>query len=107
MLLGYFTEEAYNTFSMISNVIPKITPLQMSGFLHISEAMTNSKMSSVDVSVFVRIILREKRRCTKVVEDSVNTRSIYDAFKSLTPLQASNKYLWTHPRHAEPAQRFI
>lgn len=35
----------------------------------------------------------------KSIEDLTNVRFVYDAFKKLDPLQATNKYLWTYLSH--------
>lgn len=104
MLLGYFTEEAYDK---LLHDIQHNTENYSSPDEWLSTYFGNNdyfKMSSVDVSVFVPDYTPGKKDdAQKSQEDLVNTRLIYDAFKSLTPLQASNKYLWTYLCHAEPA----
>lgn len=47
----------------------------------------------------------KKDDAQKSQEDLVNTRLIYEAFRNLTPLQASNKYMWTYLCHAVPEYR--
>lgn len=35
----------------------------------------------------------------KSIEDLINIRLLYDSFKEITPLQATNKYMWTYLSH--------
>ena len=41
----------------------------------------------------------------KAKEDLENTKLLYDAFISLTPYDASNKFMWTYLCHADPECR--
>ena len=106
MLLGYLTEEAYDK---LIHDIPQNAESYSSPDEWLSTYFGGNdyfKMSSVDVSVFVPAYTPGKKDdAQKSQEDLVNTRLIYDAFKSLTPLQASNKYLWTYLCHAVPEYR--
>lgn len=107
MLLGYFTEEAYDN---LLHDIPQNSeyyagdedwlPLYFGG----QEGFF--KNSTVDVSVFTPTYTPGKKDdAQKTQEDLVNTRILYDAFKNLTPLQASNKFMWTYLCHAIPEYR--
>lgn len=104
MLLGYFTEEAYG--SLLHDI-----PSNADHYANNEEWLTNYfgggdsyfKMSTVDVSKFIPSFTPGKKDDNqKSQEDLVNTRLIYDAFRNLTPLQASNKYMWTYLCHAIP-----
>ena len=106
MLLGYFTEEAYDK---LLHYIPKNAENYSSQDEWLPVYFGNSdyyKISSVDVNKFVPAYTPGKKDdYQKSQEDLVNTRLIYDAFKNLTPLQASNKYLWSYLCHAIPEYR--
>lgn len=104
MLLGYFTEEAYESLLHdISNNAEKYGSSEewLDEYFHGTEYWKQSK--SVDVGGFLPNYARGKKTDEqKSQEDLVNTRMLYDAFMSLTPLQASNKYMWTYLCHAVP-----
>ncbi len=107
MLLRYFTEEAYD---MLLHDISRNAENYSSGkeWLPTYFGSTNGyfKTSGVDVNVFNPYYTSGKKDDEqKSREDLINTRLIYDAFRSLTPLQATNKYMWTYLCHAEPAYR--
>lgn len=106
MLLGYFTEEAYEK---LLHDIPKNAEKYSSQDEWLPTYFGGNdyfKMSSVDVSMFVPSYIQGKKDdAQKSQEDLVNTRLIYEAFKNLTPLQASNKYLWSYLCHANPQYR--
>lgn len=58
--------------------------------------------TSVQVDTFELISQpNEQSDAEKSEEDLVNVRILHDAFKNLTPWQASNKYLWTYLCHAD------
>lgn len=57
------------------------------------------------VCLYLHILPGKKDDAQKSQEDLVNTRLIYEAFRNLTPLQASNKYMWTYLCHAVPEYR--
>ena len=107
MLLGYFTEEAYDKLlhDIPANAVNYASdedwlPTYFEG------NTDYFKISSVDVSVFSPSYTSGKKDDRqKSQEDLVNTRLIYDAFKNLTPLQASNKYMWSYLCHAVPEYR--
>lgn len=108
MLLGYLTEEAYNR--LLSDV--ELNADRYAGnddwirdyFGNKDDFFSTSK--SVDVGLFnPYFVLGNKSDADKSREDLINTRTLYDAFKSLTPLQASNKYMWTYLCHANPLYR--
>lgn len=108
MLLGYFTEEAYD------NLLHDI-PQNSEYYTGDKEDWLSSyfrgkddyyKTSSVDVGEFTPEYTQGgKSDVQKTQDDLVNTRLLYDAFKGLTPLQASNKYMWTYLCHAVPKYR--
>lgn len=107
MLLGYFTEEAYDK---LLQDIPQNAGNYSSNEEWLSTYFGNTndyfRMSTVDVSMFTpSYALGKKDDMQKSQEDLVNTRLVYDAFRNLTPLQASNKYLWTYLCHAVPEYR--
>ena len=107
MLLGYFTEEAYDNllhdipqnseyYSGDEDWLPKYFGSQ-NGY---------SKNSTVDVNRYIPDYTPGKKDdAQKAQEDLVNTRKLYDAFKNLTPWQASNKYMWTYLCHVIPEYR--
>ncbi len=104
MLLGYFTEDAYES---LLRDIPQNTENYASDEDWLAEYFGNPdsfyKMSTVDVGAFIPSYTPGKKDDQqKSQEDLVNTRIMYDAFKNLTPLQASNKYMWTYLCHTNP-----
>ena len=107
MLLGYFTEEAYEKlFSDISKNAEYYSEKEewLSGYF--GDSQEYYKMSTIEVSSFIPAYKPGKKDdAQKSEEDLVNTRLIYDAFRNLTPLQASNKYMWTYLCHAVPEYR--
>lgn len=107
MLLGYFTEEAYDK---LLHDIPQNTKQYSTDDDWLPTYFGSSdnyyKMSSVDVGIFKPHYNQGKKDDEqKSKEDLINTRMIYDAFHALTPLQASNKYMWTYLCHAVPEYR--
>ena len=107
MKLGYFTEDAYG---MLLQDIPKNAEMYSSDKEWLSDYFENMnnyyKKSTVSVKKFSpNYIPGEKDDEQKSKEDLNNTRLIYDAFMDLTPLQASNKYMWTYLCHAIPEYR--
>lgn len=107
MLLGYFTEEAYE--KLLHNVPNNATHYSeeeewLSAFF--GSTTCYYKKSAVDVGMFVPDYTPGKKDDKqKSQEDLVNTRILHSAFKNLTPLQASNKYMWTYLCHAVPEYR--
>lgn len=104
MLLGYFTEEAYDK---LLKDIPRNAKKYSDSDEWLPEYFGSSgeyfKQSSVDVNRFSPSYTPGKKDDEqKSQEDLVNTRLIYDAFRNLTPLQATNKYMWTYLCHAVP-----
>ena len=108
MLLGYFTEEAYEKLIHdISNNADKYSTNdewlaeyfgRTDGYYKISKA--------VDVGRFMPSYTSGKKSdAQKNIEDLTNTRLLYDAFSDLSPLQATNKYMWTYLCHAIPEYR--
>ena len=107
MLLSYFTEEAYD--KLLKDVPHNATKYAGDeDWLpeYFGDTDTFFKTSSVEVNMFTPSYERGKKDdAQKSQEDLVNTRLMYDNFRNLTPLQASNKYLWTYLCHAIPAYR--
>lgn len=104
MIVGYFTEEAYEK---LVNDIPNNTKhyLEKEEWLtsYFSSMPDFFKMSTVSVGDFTPSYTEGKKdELQKSQEDLENTRLIYNAFKNLTPYQASNKYMWTYLCHAIP-----
>lgn len=108
MLLGYFTEEAYE--DLLHN-ISKNAEKYSSNDEWLAEYFGKTEgyfkiSKTVDVNRFVPSYTPGKKDDTqKAKDDLVNTRMLYSAFKNLTPLQASNKYMWTYLCHAIPEYR--
>ena len=105
MLLSYFTEEAYER--LLHDIEANASKYAGEDewlseyFGHSTDYFKQSK--SVDVARFNPYYLPgPKADAQKTQEDLINTRALYDAFKGLTPLQASNKYMWTYLCHAVP-----
>ena len=103
MLLSCFTEPAYEKIlhSISENEEKYQTPSDwISEFFGEEEYFKTSK--TVDVMYFKPHYEEGKKSDElKSEEDLINTRNMYDAFKKLTPLQASNKYMWTYLCHAD------
>lgn len=108
MLLGYFTEEAYE--QLIHNIPDNSDKYStndewlaeyfgsVDGYFKISK--------TVDVGRFIPSYTSGKKNdVQKNTEDLINTRLLYDAFRGLSPLQATNKYMWTYLCHAIPEYR--
>lgn len=107
MLLSYFTEEAYES---LLHDIRKNAENYASDEDWLTTYFSGTdgyfKTSSVDVGAFSpHYTPGKKDDAQKSQEDLINTRLIYDAFRNLTPLQASNKYMWTYLCHAVPEYR--
>lgn len=103
MYLNYLTENAYdrlwdnveNNSELYSSDEPWIE-----SFFAGEEYFKTSK--SVNVGAFVpSYVPGKKTNAQKSEEDLTNTILLYEAFKGLTPLQASNKYMWTYLCHAD------
>lgn len=108
MLLGYFTEEAYdNLLHDISQNSEYYTGDKKDWLSSYFKGKDDYyKISSVDVGEFTpEYTPGKKGDAQKAQDDLANTRILYDAFKGLTPLQASNKYMWTYLCHAVPKYR--
>lgn len=107
MLLSYFTEEAYySLFNDVSKNADKYASKDNWLPDYFGSVEGYYKTSSVEVNMFTPSYLPGKKDdAQKSQEDLINTRLLYDAFRNLTPLQASNKYLWTYLCHAVPTYR--
>lgn len=108
MLLNYFTEEAYEKLlhEIKDNADKYFNEDEWLDdyFSNRNDYYQTSK--SVDVNRFVPAYTHgNKTDEQKSQDDLINVRMIYDAYKNLTPLQASNKYMWTYLCHAVPEFR--
>lgn len=104
MLLGYYTEDAYN--DLLNSVEQNVSKYE-SDKPWVKEffgGLDNYyKISSrVEVNQFKPYLTDINNDAEKSANDLVNVRQLYDAFKTLTPLQASNKYMWTYLCHEIP-----
>ncbi len=101
MYLGYFTAEAYDR--LLSDVDTNLEKYK-SGEEWVKQYFGNDDYFRVSKSVNVLsfnpyYVPGVKTDEQKSKEDLNNVRLLYEAFKSLTPLQASNKYMWTYLCH--------
>jgi hypothetical protein len=107
MLLSFFTEEAYD--ELLNNIAENSEKYfqddeWLADFFGRADYFKQSK--TVEVLYFKPEYSNDNKTDEqKSQEDLVNTRLIFDAFKKLTPLQASNKYMWTYLCHAMPEYR--
>ena len=104
MLLGCFTEEAYDR---LLNSISENSEKYASDEEWLSAFFGGKDdyylPSSVDLPKFSLYSSSGKSDDAQNTRDDLtNVRILYDAFHSLTPWQASNKYLWTYLCHAVP-----
>lgn len=104
MLLGYYTEEAYND---LLNGIDKNAEKYETNTPWVSELFSGRdnyfKISStVEVNQFKPYITDISSDSEKSTNDLINVRQMYESFKNLSPLQASNKYMWTYLCHEIP-----
>ena len=106
MKLGYLTEEAYEKLKKDIKENSSRYNSDEEWLQDYFGSYEYFKMSSVSVERFVPYISGDKLTDSqKSEEDLVNVRKMYDAFKTLTPWQASNKYLWTYLCHANSDMR--
>ena len=105
MLLSYFTEDAYER--LVSDV--KVNASKYSSKEEWLEEYFNnatdyySTSNSVEVNSYIPVYTPGKKSdAQKAQEDFENTRLLFTAFKNLTPIQASNKLMWTYLCHAVP-----
>lgn len=108
MLLSYFTEEAYDR---LLHEIDVNATKYTSGEEWLADYFGSSDnwyrtSKTVDVADFnPYYVPGQKDDAAKTEEDLVNTRLLYNAMKGLTPLQASNQFMWTYLCHAVPKYR--
>lgn len=103
MQLGFFTEEAYD--KLVNDISANAEKYITDGEWLNEYFGSNDyyKISTVEVDKFTpSYVPGKKDDAQKSLDDLVNTRLVYDAFKNLTPLQASNKYMWTYLCHVVP-----
>ena len=110
MYLNYFTDESYdklwNDVDKNAEKYKDIEPWLEDYFGNTSYFKTSK---SVNVNSFSPTYNPGvKSDAQKSEEDLINTRLLYEAFKGLSPLQATNKYMWTYLCHAdEKCRRYI
>jgi len=107
MLLSFFTEEAYDD---LLNSISENTDKYFQQENWLDDFFGNNRYFKQSKAVDVLYYKPEYSEISKTdeqksQEDLINTRLLFDAFKKLTPLQASNKYMWTYLCHAVPEYR--
>ncbi len=108
MRLSFFTEEAYDyLFNGVKDNMSKYLQPDDDWWDSICENQSYFIQSTaLEVSTFRPYCdTANKTDEQKSQEDLVNTRLLYDAFKTMTPFQASNKYMWTYQCHAVPENR--
>lgn len=108
MLISYFTEDAY--FKLLGAISANSSKYR-DGFDDIETlgiSKSDCPTSSIDLPLFALVPLEpgasneEKNR-----NDLVNIQSVYDHWKSLTPWQAHNKFMWTYYCHLPRYQEYI
>lgn len=102
--LGFFTEDAY--YSLLHD-IHKNSEYYYRDEEWLPTYFSSQEgyfgMSTVEISKFTpKYTAGKKDDPQKTKEDLENTKLLHDAFKNLTPLQATNKYMWTYLCHAVP-----
>ena len=107
MQLGYFTEEAYN--KLYQNIDLNIDKyMQDNDWINSyfeNDAIYYHISNAVNVDDYELISLEKQNEQDKSREDLTNVEILYTALKKLSPLQASNKYMWTYLCHAIPKNR--
>ena len=101
MYLGYFTEDAYDR--LLNSIGTNLNHYKESE-AWVKYFFGNDNYFRVSKSVNVLsfnpyFVCGAKSNEQKSQEDLNNVRLMYDSFRSLTPLQASNKYMWTYLCH--------
>lgn len=103
MHLSFFTDEAYNK---LYNEVDDNLDRYKSGESWVNdffEGREYFKKSNVNVGAFdLQINDEYVDDKAKNEEDLINARMVYDALKGLTPLQASNQYMWAYLCHMWP-----
>ena len=98
MLLGFFTEEAYDR--LLSEVSEnKNKYLQPDNWVanYFGSGVEWHGMSSQEVNKFKPFMSGSK---DKSEDDCINAINLHEAFK-ITPLQATNKYMWSYMCHVD------
>lgn len=99
MLLGYFTEEAYDR--LVGDIEKnKENYLQDEDWLphYFGRGVTYFGLSSKEVGDFSPYCSNDEKESENDLTNAIN---IYEAYK-ITPLQASNKYMWAYLCHCVP-----
>lgn len=97
MLLGYFTEEAYERLlNDVEANRDKYAGDEEWLDAYFGRGVVYSGLSSVEVGKFTPYCSGVK----KDEDDLINAINIHEAFK-LTPLQATNKYMWAYLCHTD------
>jgi len=107
MLLSYLTDEAYKELLNNVEVNAELYLSQDEWLNNFFKGKPYSAQSTVQaLGAFTPSYTNgEITDEEKSENDLINTRILYDTFKKLTPLQASNKYMWTYMCHAIPECR--
>ena len=99
MLLGYFTEEAYERLLNDSeNNAPNYAKDEDWLPQYFGRGVTFFGLSSKEVGEFSPYCSFDGKESDN---DLINARNIYEALR-ITPLQASNKYMWAYLCHCVP-----
>ncbi len=100
MRVVYFTEEAYD---VLKNTIPQNMSRYLAGKEWLEEFFDGQeymKESTIEVSLPAMIPYSSRLADDeKAAEDIANVKQIYGNMRNLTPLQATNPYLWTCLAH--------
>lgn len=103
MQLGYFTDSAYD---MLHGNIEANLDRYYSEEEWLEDSFQGTeyyKVSSISVDKFTPYIDSGEKTNDRInEEDRQNVKRLFDAFKSLTPWQATNKFMWTYLCHAVP-----
>ena len=108
MQLGFFTEEAYERLlDAVEDNKDKYESEDEWLASFFGRGAEYYGLSTVEVSKFIPYYSDLKSDEDIRNEDLANARKIYEAFK-LTPLQATNKYMWSYLCHADKeCRRYI
>lgn len=106
MVLKFFTEDAYNRLyeSVDRNYQNYLSDEDwLESFFNGDEFYESSQ---VEVGNFELLVSDyELSDAEKSQQDLANVRLLYDAMRKLSPIQASNKYMWSYLCHAIPKFR--
>ncbi|MDR1168520.1 MAG: hypothetical protein LBK53_06510 [Heliobacteriaceae bacterium] len=102
MYLSYFEEPAYDKLRQdISNNVENYIIDDTSWLDAYFNGLPYAKISGIMVND-AKLDYEDSKKLTideKNAQDLTNVRLLYDAFKKLTPLQATNRLMWSHLAH--------